>query len=717
MNRNNKIIIMIFILLSVSQAKTGKIVLENNTIKVVFNKDTGAIEQFISKQTGWKIDDRSELGLSFYMSVPLPNQRFNPILGSMQGKAITKFNEELRKVTFIWKNLNSKKGGKLDITFKGTAQLTENGLIFTGEIVNNSPFVVETIRWPQLGDLSIPDMSEGFSQMGMEYGGMNKFEIFPKFQNEPGYFAVDNPSNWMETPTTPFALLGNEKEGLYVGYHDTTARDLLQFKTELKPGYVSYELWDTGVNPTTDSLAGQPVHYEFYTTHFPFVLPQETVNLKPVVLQPYKGDWHKGADIYKEWRATWFKAPHSPRWFNEVHSWQQIHMNNPEDDIRYTYKDLLEIGKDCAENGVKAIQVTGWTIGGQDRDNPSHDTDPRLGTWQELKDVISEVQKLGVKIILFTKFTWADRETDWYKNELIKYASKDPYGYPHYHNGYAYQTDVQLANINTHHFSPMCQLSSDWRKIADTEFSKTLDLGADGMLFDENQHHGGAKYCYDKSHGHKVPAHIFAGDELLAEGFEKIKNERNPEYIFAGEGNYDLEFRQYHLSYFRVDLNHIPMHRYVAPDEEMMIAISGYNDRNLVNTALLYRYIISYEPRNFKGRLSEFPKTLAYGKKVDSLRRQYKNFLWDGEFHHTVGAEVLADGRDYDKYSVFTDNKTGKRAVVIANFNYDKPIEIKVQFKNKKGKLFTASPESPNQESINGTGKVPANSAIIVFEK
>ena len=73
----------------------------------------------------------------------------------------------------------------------------------------------------------------------------------------------------------------------------------------------------------------------------------------------------------------------------------------------------------------------------------------------------------------------------------------------------------------------MCHLSAEWRKIAEEEFKKTIILGADGMLFDENQHHGGTKYCFDKSHGHHVPAHIFAGDEILAKGFEKIKNKMN----------------------------------------------------------------------------------------------------------------------------------------------------------------------------------------------
>jgi len=645
----------------------------------------------------------------------LNEKRFNPVSGTGQPAPVVEEGKDGNSVVFTWNNLLSKNGGVLDITFKGIIKLSDDGLAFSAEVINKSYHVVETIRWPIFGDLTIPDKSESFSQMGIDYGGMNSFEIYPKFQNEPGYFAVDNPSNWMEFPYTPFVLLGDEDQGLYVGYRDTTVRYLLQFKTELKPGYVSLEFWDTGVNPKSDTISGIPVRYEFYTTHFPFVNPGETEALKEVLIRPYKGSWHYGADIYKKWRTSWFRGPHYPQWLKEVNSWEQIHMNNPEDDIRYTYSDLLDIGKDCAENGIKAIQVTGWTKGGQDRDNPSHDTDPRLGTWQELHDVISEVQKMGVKIILFSKFTWADVTTPRYKNELIKYAVKDPYGDPYCYNGYAYQTDVQLAEINTHHFAPMCHLCADWCKIADNEFEKLLDLGASGMLFDENQHHGGAKYCFDPTHGHKVPAYIFRGDEVLAQGFEKLKDKSNPDFIFAGEGQYDLEFRQYHVSYFRVNPDHIPIHRYVAPDEAMQIAVSGFNDRNMINVALLYRYIISYEPRNFKGRLNEFPLTLEYGKKVDNFRRRYKNYLWDGEFRHIIGAEVTVGGKPYDKYSVFIDKSTGKKAVVVANFDYEKTLKVEVRLDGQKSGLFYASPDFPGKKKFSGVVSIPPNSAVMVY--
>ena len=45
------------------------------------------------------------------------------------------------------------------------------------------------------------------------------------------------------------------------------------------------------------------------------------------------------------------------------------------------YTQFKEIGKTAAKWGVKAIQVTGWHIGGQDQAYPDHSIDPRLGTF------------------------------------------------------------------------------------------------------------------------------------------------------------------------------------------------------------------------------------------------------------------------------------------------------------------------------------------------
>lgn len=708
--------VSIIVVLVISSPARADIILENDLLAAQIDTISGRLERMISKKTGWIIQDRPELAHSFRMLVPTATKRYNPVFGDKQKIAEISFDEDEKKITLIWRNLQSEYGGQLDIDFTGTIRLTNSGLEFTASIDNRSPYTIEAVYWPCIGDLTVPPGSDKLFQLGIMYGGMQQWQLYPKFDNQPGYFATDNPLQMMDTPYTPFSLIDSGTEGLYVGYQDTTAAQLVQFTAELKPGYVSQEFWESGVNPTEKEISGLPVHLQFAPIHFPFVHPGESGHLHPIVLQPYVGTWHHGADIYKAWRTTWFKGPKKPEWFDQVHSWQQIHMNNPEDDIRYSYNDLIVQGDDCARHSVRALQITGWTLGGQDEGNPSHDIDPRLGSEEELKSALSHLRQIGVEPILFTKFTWADRTTNWYKSELIKYTTKDPFGDPHYYSGYQYQTPTQLSDINTHRFSPMCHLAAAWRRIADAEFTKTINLGATGMLFDENQHHGTVHYCFDASHGHAVPAHIFAGDADLAEGFHNISENLAPDYLYAGEGNYDLEFRHYHLSYFRIDLNHVPLHRYVAPDEEMMIAVSGYNDRNMINLAALYRYIISYEPRNFKGRLDEFPLTLEYGKKVDALRKQLAEYLWHGEFRHTIGATVTCGEEEYGNYAVFINHKNGKRAVVVTNLSYDESRRVAVSL-NKPYTFDKYTPEYPAPVSSDGIEELPPNSLLVLVEK
>ena len=233
---------------------------------------------------------------------------------------------------------------------------------------------------------------------------------------------------------------------------------------------------------------------------------------------------------------------------------------------------------------------------------------------------------MGVHVILFSKFTWADETQPWFKNELIKYAVKNPFGDYIDSWGYQYQTAAQLAGLNTRRLIPMCQLSSQWRDIADKEFTKLIDLGADGTLYDECQHHGEVFYCYDPSHGHHVPSNIYAGDALLESGFRKITRQKDPEFLFVGESLRDLQFRNYNMSYIRVGSDDIPMCRYIAPEAAIMMAVIGCDDRHPINQALLYRYIISYEPRNFKGHLDEISLTMGYGEKSRSPKGKIYRF-------------------------------------------------------------------------------------------
>src|SRR5208282_4336129 len=134
-----------------------------------------------------------------------------------------------------------------------------------------------------------------------------------------------------------FCLIQSRAEGLYVCMEDPTQPYLIQYTFEEHPGLL--QSFDSQV-PRQKEISGMPVHLEFRVCHFIFAHPHTSVKLAPVVVAPYSGDWHSGLDLYKQWRATWFKAPRIPSWIQDVNSWQQLQINSPEDDLRVRFDQL-----------------------------------------------------------------------------------------------------------------------------------------------------------------------------------------------------------------------------------------------------------------------------------------------------------------------------------------------------------------------------------------
>jgi len=688
--------------------------LENEWIEAVFDGRSGAMLALTNKKTGWRLQGREKLAMCFRMLVAMPERNNNPVLGEKQILSAVRRSEDGQTLVFTWQHLLTEHGGEVDITFRGTVALAGAQLSFRGEVENRSPYPVEDVSYPCIGDLRSPEPGQPFHRMNPTYIGMQKTSLYPRFMTERGYWGTDEPVQIVSDPYNSFVLACTEKEGLYVGFRETQLKYLVEYAFDLKPGNAT-TMGQTV--PQTDEIGGKPVHLVFRVVHLPFVQPGERMALADIVLCPYEGTWHSGADHYKQWRQTWFRRARTAAWADQVHAWQQIQINSSADELRLRYTQLAEIGEECARHGVEAIQLVGWTIKGQDGRTPYHDIDPRLGTWEELRAAIEQIQVMGVKVVLYTKYSFAETATDWFREELYKHASKDIWGDIHSFPGYNYMTQAQLANINTHRLAVMCFNSEEWRRISVEEFRKCLALGADGMLFDESMHHANLRYCFDPDHGHHVPAYNGAGDALLEADFHKLTDEDYPDFLYAAEAVYDLQQMHYSLSYARVyDADHIAVQRYIDPYAQIMVGVAGYDDRETLNICLMYRYIISYESLHFKGRLEDFPLTLEYGKKIDALRRRYREYLWDAEYRDTLGARVTAGGKRYGRYAVYKNQASGKRAVIVGNFEGAEDLQVEVEWDGANGAMVCAAPESPETQPFDGCALIPPRSVLVIME-
>lgn len=683
----------------------GEVVIQDSEFLVAFDSASGALTRMEHKSTHWPIERRPALGASFRLLAPIPGRRDNFVLGHKQKAAEVKKISD-REVRLRWENLLSEHGGTLPLILTAAVALKDGALTFNATLENHSNVTVETIDYPYFGDLNPPTSSTPMTVRTMWYGNLGADDIYPDFRNEKGYWGVDFPIKTFGSHHSLFCLIQSPQEGLYVEMSDPALPYYMEYTFEQHPGVLH-----GSTVPKTDEISGFPVHLEFRTCHFVFAQPDSVAKMAPIVMRYYKGDWHAGVDVYKKWRATWYKEAHLPDWAKEVHSWTMLRMNSPEEDYTIPYSKFVEYGKEYADNGVRAVQLIGWNTGGQDRDDPSQNTDPKLGTWQEFHDAIAKIQRMGVKVILFGKLNWADLTTKWYADELYKYEAKDPYGIRYEQGGYSYVTPTQLAGINNRRRAVMDVSDPAYREAATKEFKKVLALGSEGWLWDEICHHGPVLYNFAPNHGYVPPGYLYSGNLVLSEQLRAVADKVSPDFLFAGEGPQDWLMQYFPVS--ETGVPGTPICQYLDRNCLLLAGVSGFDDREQLNMILLNRCVIQYEPFLYKGHLRDFPLTLAYGKKIDALRSKYKDFLWNADFRDTLGAEVSANGAH--RYSVFAAD-SGKRAVVVVNQELEKEITAKVNVPNA-GRLVTATPEQLDAQTTTGTLQIPARSAAVVMEQ
>ncbi|NLG24909.1 MAG: hypothetical protein GX558_06110, partial [Clostridiales bacterium] len=149
-------------------------------------------------------------------------------------------------------------------------------------------------------------------------------------------------------PMSPFFLMRGEAQGLYAGVK-SPSEELVAWHCELRPGYDS--AIDSRV-PLQDEIAGKPVHTLFAPVHMCYIQPGDGRELTPIALQAFVGGWQQGVDIYRAWRDTWTRRALPPEWARDVHSWLQLHVNSPEDELRLRFTELPEVARECAQYGV-----------------------------------------------------------------------------------------------------------------------------------------------------------------------------------------------------------------------------------------------------------------------------------------------------------------------------------------------------------------------------
>jgi hypothetical protein len=146
-----------------------------------------------------------------------------------------------------------------------------------------------------------------------------------------------------------------------------------------------------------------------------------------------------------------------------------------------------------------------------------------------------------------------------------------------------------------------------------------------------------------------------------------------------------------------------------------MTAVVGFHDRNMINQCLLNNYIISFEPYNFKGLLSDYPQTVGYGNKMDALRKDLMEFFWDGSFiGKQNGKVVLANGEDHEHFSVFV-TESGRFGMIICNYDDKMPIRVSPSIAGGYPLTKYRSVDDDMLRDLGGYIDIPPESAVAII--
>jgi hypothetical protein len=334
-------------------------------------------------------------------------------------------------------------------------------------------WIVRDVRCPVIGGMD----TTGLDLLLPDYAGMripNPRNLRAKRTMYPGGWAS---MQWM-------ALQG-KSWGLYVASHDDT------FQT-------------TGLeadnNPETEYL-------EIAIAKYPICKPGQKWVSAPLIIKPYRGDWHVAADTYRKWAETWWYNIDRPDWVAKASGMQLVILKQQNGRIIWDYSELGKIADKAEEQGLDVVGLYGWTQGGHDHDYPIYEPDPDMGGEDGLRQGLGDIRKKGKWPVIYYNGHLVDMATEYYRNHGDEISIVDERGthraeYPMWEK---YYDAAPVATVNA------CLGSDIWQKHLIKLTEQAYEFGACGVIYDRIG--GTIPYlCFNEHHHHSSPA------EAMSEG-------------------------------------------------------------------------------------------------------------------------------------------------------------------------------------------------------
>jgi hypothetical protein len=411
--------------------------LENRDYLLEISPVNGTLVRLRDKVGGIELLAHDRLGESFRLLLPLPGRlEANYIVGTQQHLSAANVAEDA--LTLRWDGPLHTTEGEFDLDVQVHIAFVDEGIQFQTSVHNRTPHVLAEVWQTGLGGLmGIGDREHTRTILPTSRapGTQWLFRQFPESMGVGGGGGLRFPEYYARYPlelNMPWLDISNAEvgRGLYYACHDEAPR-VSTLRFEMHPGLARNRPsgnWPTDAEITA-SADRYPPGLVMHWVHLPYTPPGETFVGPPVALQSHAGDWHAAARIYRSWFLSHFPVPEpGQRWLRREQAVQDAMFLLPEGNVMLKFSDIPAWAEDARNYGVNTVMVSGWNVGGHDNQYPNYTPDPKLGTWNDLKEAIARCHDLGTRVLFFANVQPVDVSTDWFRDELHQYRMIDAKG-------------------------------------------------------------------------------------------------------------------------------------------------------------------------------------------------------------------------------------------------------------------------------------------------
>ena len=639
----------------------------SDAVEIEIEPEHGRFIDISHRRLGICLVGERRLAENWRLLVPLDGWRGHSILGSEQRVSHIEPSPDGRSAVITWSGLRSS-AGEFDITVRLEVAVDGDDARFGLEVENRSGATVEEAIFPAIGGMANSRERGDWRLHHANNGGAGT--EWPVFDEFPGTYLGPAAPVWFRGYPRHMSMP-------WVDLYDRSRRrGVMLANLDPRPA-AAYSMvfaqlfpcsnWRGGRQfwPERAQAGDEPVGMTLAWACFPFLQPGRAWTSPPVALHFHEGTWYAAADHYRAWFDRTIPHPidKSSSWLARQDAWQSTIISYPEGTVGYRFEDLPGLAAAARKAGIGVLQIDGWDQGGIDRDYPIYLPDPRLGTADDLRAAIRACRAQGVEVLLFANLQFAHIETEWWRDELHRYAVRDPRGHAKNSMGWEYHTLLGLDNQCESRMVAVDPAHPELDRIIQGQLMGVARLGPAGMQIDKLGAAGGIDYSTDLA---QPRDEAFVGGVWRSlERFLTRARAENPGFCLAAESHWDRVIPLVDASYSRFfSEEHLPTTGYTFPEYRQTCCIVGHYDLGLVNNCLRYGHVVNVEARCLHGSADDAPLLAAYVAEALALRRSLQDVLWQSRVAEPVGIEVSGD--DDVRFGLHR-SRIGPRSALVLN--------------------------------------------------